>query len=75
MQFQSASDLGTLSVIVGWSAFDGGGYVSDLGYDIKTAGDVVYNLKEDNWIDRHTRAIIVEAVVFEPATNLFAHIR
>lgn len=46
--------------------------MAELGYDIETAQNVLGNLKDDIWINRLTRIVLLEFVVFEPATNLFA---
>ncbi|KAK3731172.1 hypothetical protein QZH41_005844 [Actinostola sp. cb2023] len=72
---QSASKLGTLPVVTNDRTYSGSGMVADLGYDYATAKEVVVNLKEDRWIDRQTRAIFVEFVVFEPTTLLYAFAR
>lgn len=74
-QFQTSSDLGTLPVVSGTTAYGGGGYVGDLGYELSKAKEVILNLKEDKWIDRETRAIFVEFVLFEPSSNIYAFVR
>ena len=72
MEYHDASSLGTLPIITARNTFTGGGLVAELGYDIETAQNVLRNLKDDIWINRLTRIVLLEFVVFEPATNLFA---
>ena len=74
-KFQNAKQLGTLPVITQRATYGGGGLVADLGYNLTTAQDVVVNLKADKWITRETRAIFLEIVIFEPATNIFGFVR
>ena len=62
-------------MVTGHTVYSGGGFVADLGYDLETAQLVLDNLKYDGWIDRHTRVVFVELMLFEPATNLFAFVR
>ena len=75
LQFKTSSDLGTLPVVSGTTAYGGGGFVGDLGYEMSKAEEVILNLKEDDWITRETRAIFVEFVLFEPSSNIYAFVR
>lgn len=75
LKFQDAKKLGTLPVVTAKNTYAGGGLVADLGYEFSTAQNVIYNLKEDKWVTRETRAIFLEMVFFEPATNIFAFVR
>ena len=44
--------------------------MADLGYDLQTAKGVMEDLSENNWIDRRTRALIVEFSIFNSNTNI-----
>ena len=73
--FKDSQELGTLPVVTALTTYMGGGLVADLGYNITMAREVISNLQQDKWISRQTRAIFLEIVLFEPATNTFAFVR
>lgn len=50
--------------------YGGGGYVADLGYEMETARHVCNVLSQNNWIDRRTRAAIVEFSIFNCNVNV-----
>ena len=55
-----------------WGFFDiysGGGYVADLGYNKTTASPLIANLQKYGWIDRQTRAVVLEFVVYNGNTG------
>ena len=55
-----------------WGFFDiysGGGYVADLGYNKTTASPLIDNLQKYGWIDRQTRAVVLEFVVYNGNTG------
>ena len=49
--------------------YDGGGYIADLGYDPITAMDTLEDLITYRWIDKKSRAVIVEFTIFNINTN------
>lgn len=49
--------------------------MAELGYDLETALKVISNLQDDLWINRLTTMVLLEFVVFQPSTNLFAFAR
>ena len=49
--------------------YGGGGYSAELGYEEKTAHSIVDLLKLENWVDRPTRAVIVEFTLYNPTIN------
>ena len=51
-----------------------GGYVAKLGYDAETALKVKKSVEQDHWIDEMSVVILVEFVVFEPASLLLSNI-
>lgn len=52
--------------------YDGGGYVADLGYSFDSANPVISNLHKFGWIDRQTRAVLVEFSIYNPNTGYFS---
>ena len=54
--------------------YGGGGYIAKLGYDATTALMVKKSMKENNWIDNKSAAVIVEFIVFEPANLLLTEV-
>ena len=69
-RYQSSEQFGNLPKISPRASYGGGGYMADLGYDLQTAARVVEGLSENNWIDRRTRAAIVEFSVFNSNLNI-----
>ena len=55
-----------------FAVYSGGGYIANLGYNKFTAKRIVNNLKENHWIDRQTRAVLVEYSLYNPPSNLLA---
>ncbi len=49
--------------------YDGGGYVANLGYSIRPAKLVISNLRKHGWIDRQTRAILLQFSIYNPNTG------
>ena len=56
------------------SLYSGGGYVANLGYDGSTGRRILKDLVNNGWIDRQTRAVLVELSVFNANTNLLVDI-
>ena len=54
-----------------YNYYDSGGYIVSLGSEKQTAIAIITQLKADNWIDKQTRAIIVEFSLYNANTNLF----
>lgn len=52
-----------------FDVYDGGGYVAKLGYNIRTAKLVISNLRQHGWIDRQTRAILLQFSIYNPNTG------
>ena len=52
-----------------------GGYVATLGNYMSKVTKVLRSLKENNWIDRFTKALIIDTVTYNAYTNLFTRIR
>ena len=45
-----------------------GGFIADLGYDIKTELVILETLQRHNWLDRQSRSVILEFAAFNPST-------
>jgi len=69
-RYQSSDDMGNLPRSSPRAAYGGGGYVADLGYDLQTARGVIEDLSKNNWMDRRTRALIVEFSIFNSNMNI-----
>ena len=52
-----------------------GGYVATLGTYMSKVTKILRSLKENNWIDRLTKALIIDTVTYNAYTNLFTRIR
>ena len=52
--------------------YGGGGYVLNLGYDKPTAIRMMEAVKDKEWIDRKTRAILLEFQVLNLSTDLMS---
>ena len=46
--------------------------MADLGYENATGFSIIKNLKTNDWLDRQTRAVIVEFSAFNPSVNVLA---
>lgn len=70
-QFRDAISLRSIPLIGTYNYYLGGGYVYELRGKL---GYIIGNLtllEQMQWIDRHTRAIIVEFNVYNPSMNIF----
>ena len=54
--------------------YAGGGYVAYLGNTKDEALQLVSDLIDTNWVERHSRALMVEFNVFNANTNLFSYV-
>ena len=70
--YQTAEELGSSPTWGHHAWYGGGGYSAGLGYDVHTARAVIKHLQSENWIDRQTRAVIVEFTVFNPTSSTLA---
>ncbi|XP_068684192.1 polycystin-1-like protein 2 [Montipora foliosa] len=71
-RYNTSRELNTLPFNGRHTFYDGGGYVADLGYNLRKAVRVVQNLESNDWIDQRTAVVFVEFTVFEPSTSLFS---
>ncbi|XP_060565690.1 polycystin-1-like protein 2 [Ruditapes philippinarum] len=70
-KFQSSLGIWGLPLTGYYTTYGGGGYIAslhvNLNYSIATINELYKNL----WIDRQTRAVIVEFTLYDASTNLF----
>lgn len=69
--YQEVSQLNGIPSVGYFATYGGGGYVAVLGNDDVTATNMLLHLKENRWLDRQTRAVILETNVYNPYVNLF----
>ena len=53
-----------------FSFYPGGGFVADLGYENTTGFSIIENLKSNDWLDRQTKAVIMEFSAFNPSVTV-----
>ena len=69
-RYQNPGESDTLPKWGQFSFYPGGGFVADLGYENATGFAIIENLKSNEWLDRQTRAVIVEFSAFNPPVNV-----
>ena len=69
-RYTSSEELGTLPLVGFHEVYNGGGYVAQLGYNARSAKRVLNELFPNTWIDRQTRAVILEFVIFNTNLNM-----
>ena len=70
-RYERAKELQTLSFQGMRSAYSGGGFIADLGYDSEDAQQVIDSLESNDWIDSMTAAVFIEFTVYEPTSSLY----
>ena len=70
--FEGAIKLNGYPVMGQMATYGGGGYAINLGTTGDEARKVVKDLFENKWIDRRTRAIFVEFLVYNANANLWS---
>ena len=71
-QYRNAQELNTEPIRGKMAVYSAGGYVASLGYNSKSALNVIEGLHQSNWIDDKSVAVIIECTVFEPSRSLFS---
>ena len=71
-RYQTAEELDNDPIKGTYSSYEGGGYVAVMGYDEGTAHGVLGETFGYGWVDRQTRAVILEFAVFNINTNLLS---
>ena len=70
--YQTAKDLDNDPTVAAYNTYEGGGYAAVLGYNENTALGVLSETLEHGWVDRQTRAVILEFAIFNINTNLIS---
>ena len=71
-RYQTGGQLDNDPIKGTYNLYDGGGYVAVLGYDEDTARGVLRETFGHGWVDRQTRAVILEFAAFNVNTNLLS---
>jgi polycystin 1L2 len=69
--YRTASELDGYPFWGSQAVYSGGGYVVNLTGSLNVLLEKVAKLKEEEWMDRYTRAIFLEFTVYNPFVNLF----
>ena len=71
-RYHTAEELNNDPIKASYNSYEGGGYAAILGYNEDTALGVLSETLGHGWIDRQTRAVILEFAVFNVNTNLLS---
>lgn len=71
-RYHTAEELNQGTIRGSYNTYEGGGYPVVLGYNAETANRVLKETLGLQWIDRQTRAVIIEFAVFNANTNLIS---
>ena len=71
-RYQTAEQLDNDPIKGTYNSYEGGGYIAVMGYDKGAAQGVLGETFGYGWIDRQTRAVILEFAVFNVNTNLLS---
>ena len=69
-RYQDSDKLDTYPIMAKLNTYSGGGYVVEL-FPKFNNHEIMALLKELQWIDRHTRAVIIEFATYNAQTNFF----
>lgn len=72
--FNDPFDIWGLPVAGDYGIYGGGGYIANLDINSMIAKAVLKEVKENFWIDRHTRAVFLEFTLFNPNINHFSFV-
>lgn len=77
-KYQSSAILKGLPIVGILDAYSGGGYVCPIVPPVRNVKNKVIrkirNFKKTNWIDKSTRALIMEFTVYNTQVNLYAYV-
>ncbi|XP_061167307.1 polycystin-1-like protein 2 isoform X1 [Saccostrea echinata] len=73
-RFTESIDIWGLPLTGEYNTYGGGGYILKLPSSRLQAQQLLKELQEYNWIDRGTRAILVEFTLYNPNANLFTYV-
>lgn len=73
--YQTAEGLGSSTETGQRATYNGGGYIQDLAHYKQDSLDIIEGLKTRLWIDRGTRAVLLDLTVYNGNVNLFCQIK
>jgi polycystin 1L2 len=73
-QHMSASSLDNYPYMTGLNTYFGDGYVFNLTGSLNELQSNLTLIRKLNWIDRQTRAIFIQFLLFNPNINMFAYL-
>lgn len=73
-KFTSYADALSMPVFGYYNTYSGGGYIAELDVNLDVSQKILEELFSELWVDRQTRAIIIEYTVFNANTNMFCYI-
>lgn len=71
-RYQSSVEINNVPIRGTYNSYGGGGYVAVMGYDEQTANRVLNETFRHGWVDRRTRAVILEFAIFNANLNLLS---
>lgn len=71
-RYHSDQELDALPLWGAYHLYAGGGYPARMGYDEKSAEQVIDDTIQNGWIDRQTRVVMLEFTIFNINTNLIS---
>ena len=69
--YQSSSKLKTISYSGEHATYSGGGFILEMPTDADLVS-LLNNIQNKDWIDAHTRAVLVEFTLYNPNADLFS---
>ena len=73
--YHSQDELGGMALQGHFTTYSGGGYVAHLGEEEEDARETINQLKQNDWFNLYTRALIVEFTLYNAGANLFNNIQ
>ncbi|CAH1793770.1 unnamed protein product [Owenia fusiformis] len=70
-KYMTSGELDTYPIWGKLAMYGGGGYVVKLTGDMYALEDRIEELRQDEWIDKYTRAVLIEFSVYNPYVNIF----
>ncbi|WAQ99880.1 PK1L2-like protein, partial [Mya arenaria] len=70
--YQSAWQLKTLPITGSLATYYGGGYVITMPADTTLHAGIVEEMWNSDWLDEHTRAVMIEFTLYNPNADLFS---
>ena len=74
-EYKSANDRKASSMSADYGVYTGGGYELQLRGHIDALNERIQTLKDNNWIDNRTRALITEFSVYNAQVNMFGVVK